>query len=229
MPVEIGDVHDVTQARQGGDDVGDVVTPIDVVAAVAVAVDGDEHGGLDLGEAVDHRAHPELRRTARPDRANRRGGEEGDECLRDVRGVGDDPVTDADAELAQRRGAPTYAECQVVPRQLDRVACLADGDHGDVVRTGRSWRQGLLGVVERCAREPAHSGHRVAVTYPCGWRRPANARELRRRVPETIEVVDRPADQGVEVVDALLCREASKGGGVPGVVGGRPEDLAALH
>ena len=139
-PVEIGDVDDVTQAGQGNDDVGDVVAPIDISRAVAVAVDGDEHGGLDLGEAVDHGAHAELRRAARPDRSIRRGGEEGDECLRDVRRVGDDSVTDADAELAQRRSAATNAKCQVVPCQLDRAACLAGGDHGDFVWTGRSWR-----------------------------------------------------------------------------------------
>ena len=45
---------------------------VEVPAAVAVAVDGQQHLRLDLREAVDHRARAEVRRAARPDRAERR-------------------------------------------------------------------------------------------------------------------------------------------------------------
>ena len=117
----------------------------------------------------------------------------------------------------------------MVPRQLDRVACLADGDDGDVVGSGRSGRQRLVGVVERGAGEPAHAGHRVAVADRRRRGRPAHAGELGRRLPEVVEVVDRPADQRVEVVEAVLRGEAAERGGLPGVVGRRPQDLAALH
>ena len=45
---------------------------VEVLAAVAVAVDREQHLRLDLGEAVDHAARAELGRGARPDRADAR-------------------------------------------------------------------------------------------------------------------------------------------------------------
>ena len=163
-------MHDVAQRRQGGDDVGDVLGAVDVLAAVAVAVDGDQHDGLDLGEAVDHRADPELGRAARPDRSDRGGGEQADERLGNVRGVGDDTIARRDAEVAQRRGAPPHAEREVVPRQLDAVAGLADGDDGDAVGVGLPGCQGLLGVVERgAAGNQRTSGIVSPSRIACGW------------------------------------------------------------
>ena len=73
---------------------------VEVLAAVAVAVDREEDLGLDLGEAVDHAGRAEVRRAARPHRADRGGREEGDDRLGDVRQVGDDAVAALDPEPA---------------------------------------------------------------------------------------------------------------------------------
>src|SRR5262245_56836135 len=48
------------------------------LAAVAVAVGGDENFWLDLLEAIDDTRGTEVGRTARPDRAKAGGGDEGD-------------------------------------------------------------------------------------------------------------------------------------------------------
>ena len=225
--VEVRHVDDVAQRRQGGDDVGDVVGAVDVLGAVAVAVDGDQHARLDLGEAVDHRAHAELRCATRPDRSERGGGEEGDECLGDVGRVGDDTIAFTDAELAQCGRAAAHPEAQVVPGQLDGVACLTHGDDGESVWVGRSGRQRLVGVVERRTREPTHVGHLRAGPDRVRWRHPPDAGELRRRPPEGVEVVGRPADQRSEVVEAVLRREAAERRRLPGVVRRRPQHVAA--
>ena len=150
--VEIRDVDDVAQRRQGGDDLGDVVAPIDVLGAVAVAVDGDEHDRLDLPEAVDDRANPELRSATRPDRPERGGGEQGDECLGNVRGVGDDTIARSDTEPAQGGRAALDTEREVFPRQLDRVARLADGDDGDAVGVADSRSPGPARRSSACRR-----------------------------------------------------------------------------
>ena len=222
-------MDDVAQGRQGGDDLGDVCSTIDVLGAIAVAVDGDEHDGLDLPEAVDDRANPELWGATRPDRPERGGGEQGDERFGNVRGIGDDAIARSDPELAQGGCAPLDTEREVFPRQLDRVARLADGDDGDGVGFDRAGCERMLGVVQRAAGKPAHVWHRVAVADRRRRGRPAQARELCGRLPEVVEVVDRPADQRVEVVEALGSGEAAESGGLPGVVGRRPQHLAAGH
>ncbi len=77
---------------------GDTVAEVDVLVAVAVAVDGQQHGRFELAEAVDHRLRAELGRGRRPDRPEARGGQEGGDGLGQVRHVGDDAVALADAE-----------------------------------------------------------------------------------------------------------------------------------
>ena len=78
-----------------------VGAPVEVLAAVAVAVDREQHLRLDLREAVDHAAAAELGRRRRPDRAERGRGEERRDRLRDVRQVGRDAVA-----AARRRARP---------------------------------------------------------------------------------------------------------------------------
>src|SRR5579884_80144 len=68
------------------------LAPLEVLAAVAIAVDGEEHLRLDLGEPVDDAAHSELGGAARPRRADARTAEEGRNRLGNVRQVGGDAV-----------------------------------------------------------------------------------------------------------------------------------------
>ncbi len=107
--IEVGQQHDVLDRRQLREDAAHDVEAVEVLAPVPVAVDREQHLRLDLGEAVDHAARPELGRGARPDRADARRREERDQCLGDVRHVGDDAIAAAHAERAQPgRGAGDF-------------------------------------------------------------------------------------------------------------------------
>ena len=90
----------ISEARQLGEDPRRHGAAVEVLAAVAVAVDREEDLRLDLREAVDHRARAELGRGARPDRPQGGRREERDERLGNVRHVCDDTVAAADAERA---------------------------------------------------------------------------------------------------------------------------------
>ena len=195
VAVEVRDVHDVAQRRQGGDDLVDLLGPVDVLGAVAVAVDGDEHDRLDLGEAVDHRAHAELRRAARPHRADRRRGEEGDQRLGDVRGVGDDTVA---APTPSRRSPAAAAATSARARPTSARSARGSG-------CGRRRRrrrgapaaggEGVFGVVERGAGEPRTPGIVPPASMAVGGVVPAHAGERGRRPPEAVELGDGPGVQ----------------------------------
>ena len=145
------------QARHRLLQAGDRLAAVEVLAAVAVAVDGEQHLGLDLGEAVDHAGRAEVGRAARPDRADRGGGEEGDDRLGDVRQVGDDAVAALDPELAQPRGDGGDLGAQLAPAQLAELAQLGGVQDRRlaVVLAGED----VLGVVEGGAGEPAGARH----------------------------------------------------------------------
>ena len=75
------------------------------LAAVAVAVDGEQHLRLDLAEAVEHALHAEIGRAGRPDRAEAGGREHRDDRLRHVRHEAGDAV----AGRRPARAAPARA------------------------------------------------------------------------------------------------------------------------
>ncbi len=102
----VRDVDHVLDAADGLADRRDLWAPIDVLVAVPVAADGEQHLRFDLTEAVDHAALAELARARRPHRAEAGAGEEGDERLRDVRHVPDDAVTRPDAQTFQAGTRP---------------------------------------------------------------------------------------------------------------------------
>ena len=118
----------VLERRQAGLDRGDLLAPVDRLAAVRVAVDRDEHLRLDLREAVDHAARAELRRDAGPDRAEAGRGEEADQRLGDVREVGHDAVAAADAEPLQLGARARDPRAQLAERPLERLARLRARD-----------------------------------------------------------------------------------------------------
>src|SRR3712207_9068578 len=77
--VQPGDGDRRPPAGQGVPQLGDDVAAIELLAVEPVAVDGDQHDGLDLGEAVQHAAGAEVRGAGGPHRADRRRAEEGDD------------------------------------------------------------------------------------------------------------------------------------------------------
>ena len=58
--VEIGQPHDVVERRQRGDDLCEMSSAVDVLVAVPVPIDGEEHLRFDLGPPIDHGPHAEF-------------------------------------------------------------------------------------------------------------------------------------------------------------------------
>src|SRR5918994_75732 len=72
---QVWDRDDALERGDLGRDLGDGLAPVEVLAPVAVAVDGEEDLGLDLGEAVDDAGGAEVGRAGGPDRAEAGGRE----------------------------------------------------------------------------------------------------------------------------------------------------------
>ena len=131
---------------------------VEVLPAVAVPVDGEQHLRLDLREAVDDAADAELGRRRRPDRAERGAGEERRDRLGDVRQVRGDAVAAADAVCVQPARIAAVAA-----RSSPHVnsACVAQlGGVHDRDRLVVVAAEDMLGVGELGAREPPCAGHR---------------------------------------------------------------------
>ena len=147
-----------------------------VAVAVAIAVDGEEHLRLDLAEAIDHAAHAELGRAARPDRAQRGRGQQRDERLRHVRQVRGHPVAAAHAEALEpgagardlRRAARPAVERQPLPSLRARDDHDVRSDRGPRRRracsaqfrpaSGNQRAPGMRSSAERRPRPASTSG-----------------------------------------------------------------------
>ncbi len=202
LPVAAGQVREHERAlerRQLPLQLRHRLAAVEVLAAVAVAVDGEEHLGLDLGEAVDDAAHAELRRAARPRRADARAAEEGGDRLGDVREVGGDAIPGLDARLAQRRRDRTRARPQLAPRPLAERAQLrrvADGDLGVVAAA-----EDVLRVAEPRSREPLRARHLAPAEDALVRLARLHLEELPDRAPEGVELVHRPLPEVVVVLE----------------------------
>ena len=210
----VGHGDDVAHAREGRAQRRDLGAAIDGLVAVDVAGDGDQHRRLDLGEAVDHAARPELRRARGPHRAEARGGEVRDHRLGDVRGVGDHAVPASHAEAHQAGPGAGDGVAQLAAGPLLGLAGLGVGEQGDVV-VGLGPLDGALRVVQRRPREPHGARHPAALEHRAGLLVERDRVEPADRRPEAVEVGDRPALQGVVVVEhqPALGRRASRRSG----------------
>ena len=180
---------------------GDGLAHVERPAVVAVAVDGDQHRGLDLREAVEHRTRPEVRRARRPHGAERRRREERDQGLDGVRHQCDDPVAAAHTRRRQARAGPPDQVAQLRVRDdalavAVRTVVLHDPDRGDVVvAPAGTGGQRVLRVVERRTREPLGARH-LAPAERRGRRLVEDHAEvLGDRGPESVEVAHGPVVQ----------------------------------
>ena len=198
LGVEVGEEDGVLDARHRLLQLRDHRGAVEVLAAVAVAVDRDQHLRLDLGEAVDQRAGAEVGRGRGPDRADRGDGEEGDRRLGDVRQVGDDAVALLDPERAQAAGEGGDLGAQLAPGDLAELAQLGGVEDRDLRRRpcrrrrARPSSRGRRGTTRRRAsparrgpgrarrRTPPRSSRRSSPRRPRG-RRPTTARAPGRR------------------------------------------------
>ena len=198
---------------------------VEVLAAVAVAVDREQHLRLDLGEAVDDAARAELRRGRRPHRAERRRGQERRERLRDVRQVRRDAVAAPDAAGGEPGADRRRLRPQPSPGPLAQLAQLRRVEERDAVV--RLAAEQPLGVVERRAREPHGAGHRRVRQDRAVVAELAVA--LPDQPPEPVEVLHRPAPEGGVVLRPAIGHQPRHRGSL-GPLGRRlPQQLAVRH
>ena len=146
------------------------------LAAVEVAVGGDQHARLDLAEAIEHALHAEVRRARRPDRADRRRAERRDDRLGHVRQVPGDAIAGLDARAPQRRREPRRPR-RTAPRSVSvrrRPPSPLKMIAGAVVAPA----QQVLGEVQRGVGKEARAGHAVEVVDDARARVAADAAEV---------------------------------------------------
>ncbi len=213
-------MDDGAQGGEVGAELGDGVTAVVLLAAVAVAVHGEQDDGLDLLEAVEDAAGSEVGGAGGPDPADGGGGEEGDGGLRDVGEVAADPVAGAYAEGAQFGRERADLAAELGPGDGDGLVGLVDVQQGGVAGAGRvlGGAQGVLGVVEGGSGEPLRAGHGPVGEDGCVRGGEAHVEPLGDGLPEGVELVDGPAVQGGV---AAVCGGSVALGG-PGLEGGDP-------
>ena len=207
------------QARQPGDDVGERTTSVEGLAAVLVAVAGDEHRGLDLTKTVEHAVDTEVGRRRRERGADGRGGEHHDDVLGAVRQPRRHTIPDAHSGIGERSGALRDGGAQLGPAPGPSIVGSFGAD--DQRRLGGAGQQGL-GDVERRVREEAGVAQ-LSGGFDDGVALVADhSAEVPGRGPERCGFGDRP---GMELFD-LDTDAAGERRHVRVVDGGRPpQDL----
>ncbi len=117
-------MHHMLQRGQGIRHCPHFGAPVEILAAIAIAVRREHQLRGNLSEAVDNAGGAKVRRTARPDRADARRREEGDGRFRNIRHVGNDTVSGLDAELAHSRREFENLILQFRPADFSRRAFL---------------------------------------------------------------------------------------------------------
>ena len=218
--VEVVGQDDRAQAGDLSAELLDGGADVEAAAVVVVAVDRDQHGRLDLGEPVEHGAHAEVGRAGGPGSAEAGRGEEGDERVRGVADQRGDPVAGGDAQRRERGARGGDPGAQFAVGQRLGVAVLALEEHGfDVVGLAVADHEGLFGVVEGGAGEPAGAGHDAFGEDGLAALVEAHVEELGDGGPELLELVDGPLPQGrvVSELDAALAGQPVAEARDPGV------------
>lgn len=187
------DVDDRAEGRELGAQFGDGVAAVVLLAAVAVAVDGEEDDGLDLLEAVQDAAGAEIGGAGGPHAADGGGGEERHDGLRDVGQVAADPVARLYAEGAEFGGEGADLAAELAPGDRRGLMCFVHMEQRRVMGPLAGGSQGVLGVVEGGPGEPVGAGHRAVAEDALVRGGEADVEPLDDRLPEGFELVDGPA------------------------------------
>ena len=191
---EVGQEHGRAHGGQLGEDRAQGLGAIEVLAPVPVAIDGQQHDGLDLGEAVDHAARAELGGGARPDRADRGDRQQRGEGLGDVGHVGDDAIAARDPQRAQSGGHLRDLGGELRPGERVERAQLRGVHHRYRVRIALA-HEHVLRIVELGAVEPARAGHASRVEHLRVRARGAHVAVLPHGGPELLDLRHRPLPQ----------------------------------
>ena len=172
QPHGVGDLADGRRGIQVGNDdrlqqrrhlrhyLGVLRQAVDRLAVVPVAIDADQHLGLDLAEAVEHALDAEIRRGRRPDGAERGGRQHGDQRFRQVGQVAGDAVALADPGGDQELLEAGDLGVEFDARHPPPDPVLTPKHQGVAVIAPL---QQVFGVVQPGFRKPAGAGHFVAV------------------------------------------------------------------
>jgi len=199
LRVQVGHDHDMLQARQRIHQVADDGAAVEILAAVAVAVDREDHLRLDLAEAVDHALRAEVGRTTRPHRADRCRRQQRYRGLGNVRHVGDDTVARLDAGAPKPGGQPFDLLGKLVPAQLLQRPVFRHVS--DRHLAGPTAGQDLFCVVQPGAREPLGAGHFALAQHRLVAGPVIETVVGPQLLPEPLDVLDRPAPK------VLVCRQ----------------------
>jgi hypothetical protein len=186
----VGHDHDRRERRQARGDLAQLGEAVMRLAVVVIPVDGEQHLGLDLAEAVDDALHAEIRRAGRPHGADARRREHGDDRLGHVRQIAGDAVARLDAHRRQRLGEPRDFGVQLGPgdRPLDLVLAPEDQGRRRVVPA-----QQVLREVEPGLREEPRAGHPVRMVQRDLASLADDPGEKPHGVPEVSRMRDGPA------------------------------------
>ena len=158
--VQIGDDQRVGDRRHAFCQLANDRQPVEALAAIKIAVAGDQQLRLDLAETVAGAADAEIRRTAREDGADSRCGQHRNHRFGNVRDVGGDTVALSDARLLHPSGKPHDARFQRGLCQAGRPAVLAMRRQGEsVIGVGEH----VFGIVQRGVGEEPRARHRGPV------------------------------------------------------------------
>ena len=215
--IDEGQMHDMFELGQCGEDLGKLPAAVERLTAVAVAVAAEQEFRRQLLQPVERAVGAEVGRAHRPDRPDRRGRQHRDHRLRDVRQIRRHPVAGFYAQRPKLRRQRAHIGGEFRPRHAGQRARFAQRQHG--VGAGTLMAQNVLRVVEPRAGEPARAGHRPAFQHAARRRRGTHVEIVPDRLPEILDVGRRPLPQRriVGEFSAALAREPAHEGGEIGV------------
>jgi len=189
----VGHDDEAAQAGQLRGNLADPVQRVMLFARVEVAIGGEQHGGLDLAEAVHHALDAEVGRARRPGGADADGGEHRNDGFRHVGHKAHDAVARDDAVGAQRLGELRDPFVEVGKTEGAAIALFAlEDQRRGIIATA----QQVLGEVEFGIREPLRTGHFVGIDQdPVTASFRDDAAEIPHRLKERLLVGTRPVEQ----------------------------------
>ncbi len=194
----VGDVDELTHRRKVRAQLRDDLAAVDVLAVPVVAVDRDQDGGLELREPADGALGAEVRRAARPHRADRRSGQAADHRVLGVRQVGADPVA---GPHPARRSHPAAAatDRRREPYVISRAGRPPSWTHSSATASSSPLRSACCAQFSRAPGEPAGVRHRVGGAHLRPRRGELDLVVVDQGDPEPVHVLDRPRPEGVVV------------------------------